>query len=61
MKTIKKIKIGIGILLVVLAGIVYASPNLLFSRDKANEMAQSAGWLPHQQISLGLDKIFMEV
>ncbi len=42
-------------LLIVLAGIVYASPNLLFSRDQANEMAESAGWVPHQQISLGLD------
>ena len=45
----------IMILLVLLAGLVYASPNVLFSRDQANEMAESAGWVPHQQISLGLD------
>ena len=43
------------ILLVVLAGIVYASPNLLFSRDQATQMADEGSWLPHQQISLGLD------
>jgi protein-export membrane protein SecD len=43
------------ILLVVLAGIVYASPNLLFSRDQSNRMADEGSWVPHQQISLGLD------
>jgi len=43
------------ILLVVLLGVIYASPNLLFSRDQANEVAKSEGWVPHQQISLGLD------
>ncbi|WP_193369209.1 protein translocase subunit SecD [Pelagibius marinus] len=43
------------ILLVVLLGVIYASPNLLFSRDQADQMAESAGWVPHQQISLGLD------
>ncbi len=43
------------ILLVVLAGLVYASPNLLFSRDQANALADEGSWIPHQQISLGLD------
>ncbi|MEQ8356961.1 MAG: protein translocase subunit SecD [Kiloniellaceae bacterium] len=43
------------VLLVILAGFVYASPNLLFSRDQANQMADSGSWLPNKQISLGLD------
>ncbi|MGF1594955.1 MAG: protein translocase subunit SecD [Kiloniellaceae bacterium] len=45
----------IMVILVVLAGIVFASPNLLFSRDQANQMADAGSMLPHQQISLGLD------
>jgi preprotein translocase subunit SecD len=43
------------ILLVILAGVVFAAPNLLFSRDQANQMADAGSMVPHQQISLGLD------
>jgi preprotein translocase subunit SecD len=43
------------IALVVLAGVVYASPNLLFSRDQAAQLADEGSAIPHQQISLGLD------
>jgi preprotein translocase subunit SecD len=43
------------IALVVLAGVIFAAPNLLFSRDQANRMADEGSILPHQQISLGLD------
>ena len=43
------------IALVVLAGVIFAAPNLLFSRDQANRMADEGSVLPHQQISLGLD------
>ncbi|WP_299393661.1 protein translocase subunit SecD [Pelagibius sp.] len=39
------------IILVVVAGFAYASPNLLGARD-----AESLpGWVPHQQVNLGLD------
>jgi len=43
------------IALVVLAGVIYAAPNVLFSRDQAARMADEASIVPHQQISLGLD------
>lgn len=43
------------ILLVVLGGIVLASPNVLFSREEANRMEDAGSAIPHQQISLGLD------
>ncbi|MGF1630985.1 MAG: protein translocase subunit SecD [Kiloniellaceae bacterium] len=43
------------IALVVLAGVIYASPNLLLSRDQATQMADEGSILPHQQINLGLD------
>ena len=43
------------IVLVVLAGVIYAAPNLLLSRDQAAQMSDAGSVLPHQQISLGLD------
>ncbi|WP_340118878.1 protein translocase subunit SecD [Pelagibius sp. 7325] len=43
------------ILLVVLAGVVFAAPNLLLTRDQATQMADEGSVIPHQQISLGLD------
>lgn len=43
------------IALVVVAGLVYAAPNLLLSRDQAERLADEGSILPHQQISLGLD------
>lgn len=45
----------IMIALIVLLGVVYAAPNLLFSRQQAMQMADEGSILPHQQISLGLD------
>lgn len=39
------------IILIVLAGFVYASPNLLGSKQ-AEDLP---GWVPHQQVNLGLD------
>ncbi len=43
------------VILVVLAGIFYAAPNLLFSREQAAQMSVEGSSIPHQQISLGLD------
>ncbi len=43
------------VILVVLAGIFYAAPNLLFSREQATQMSEEGSMIPHQQISLGLD------
>src|SRR3546814_4458144 len=43
--------------LVVLAGVIFAAPNLLFTREQATRMADEGSILPHQQISLGLDQI----
>ncbi len=43
------------ILLVVLAGVIFAAPNLLLTRDQATQMADEGSVIPHQQISLGLD------
>ncbi|HMA15943.1 MAG: protein translocase subunit SecD [Bacteroidota bacterium] len=43
------------IVLVVLAGLIYAAPNLLLTRDQAERMADEGSLIPHQQISLGLD------
>ena len=45
----------IMIALVILAGVIYAAPNLLLSRDQAARMADEGSLLPHQQVSLGLD------
>src|SRR3546814_10595267 len=45
----------IMIALIVLHGVVYAAPNVLFSRQQAMQMADEGSILPHQQISLGLD------
>lgn len=45
----------IMIALVILAGVIYAAPNLLLSRDQATRMADEGSLLPHQQVSLGLD------
>src|SRR3546814_16428967 len=41
--------------LVVLAGVIFAAPNLLLTREQATRMADEGSILPHQQISLGLD------
>jgi preprotein translocase subunit SecD len=43
------------IALVVLAGLVYAAPNVLLTRDQAARLADQGSLIPHQQISLGLD------
>jgi preprotein translocase subunit SecD len=43
------------VVLAILAGVVYAAPNLLLSRDQAERMADEGSVVPHQQISLGLD------
>ena len=43
------------ILLVVLGGIVLASPNLLLTREEANRLEDQGSAIPHQQIALGLD------
>jgi len=43
------------ILLVVLAGVIFAAPNLLLTREQATQMADEGSVIPHQQISLGLD------
>ncbi|MCU0838126.1 MAG: protein translocase subunit SecD [Rhodospirillales bacterium] len=42
---------AIAVLVIVLAGIIFASPNLV-SRDDADMLP---AWLPHRQINLGLD------
>jgi protein-export membrane protein SecD len=43
------------VLLVVLAGFIYAAPNLLLTRDQSNQLIDEGSWLPSKQISLGLD------
>src|SRR3546814_15451709 len=41
--------------LVVLAGVIFAAPNLLLTREQATRMADEGSILPHQQLSLGQD------
>ena len=42
----------VGILVILLLGLIFASPNLLPKSDDPDSLP---GWVPHKQISLGLD------